>query len=171
MRLGEIRREADFQALKLDWNALLGESVSHSIFLTWEWITAWWSAYGDPGKLRILAAYDDSDVLRGIAPLREGTARKYGQTVSTLTFLVDGSNDSDYLDFIAASGWEDRVSEEFRGYLEEELKRGVVLVLNDIPETSFTLPLLKKLSTSQGRVSTAEDVPCAAVRLPSSWDD
>lgn len=171
MKLAEIRTEAGLRELKSAWNALLDESAPHAIFLTWEWLTAWSSAYRDLGKMRILAAYDDSGVLRGIAPLLEGKARKYGQMVSMLSFLGDGSNDSDYLDFVAASGWEQPVCDAFRSRLEEELTRGAVLRFNEIPETSFILPLLKDLSETRGRVSTAEDVACATVKLPARWED
>ena len=79
MRVVQIQSETELQGLKPAWDALLRESASNTIFLTWEWVTAWWSAYGKPGELRILAAFDDRDVLRGIAPLRCGTARRYGQ--------------------------------------------------------------------------------------------
>ena len=133
MNLAEIRTEAELQRLKSAWNALLDESPPHAIFLTWEWLTAWLNAYSDFGKTRILAEYDDSGVIGVIAPLLEGSARIYGQTVPTLTFLGFVSNDSDYLDFIAASGWEEQVSEAFKGRLEEELKRGTVLRFNEIP--------------------------------------
>jgi hypothetical protein len=58
MKLVELRQEADLQKLASDWGKLLCASASN-IFPTWEWIAAWWSAYGAPGELRILAAYDE----------------------------------------------------------------------------------------------------------------
>src|SRR5438105_13288277 len=100
MKVVEIRREEDLRELKPAWTTLLSKSVSDTIFLSWEWATTWWSKYGEPGQLRILVAFDDDHNLRGIAPLRCQQERRYGQTVQALTFLCDGSNDSDYLDFI-----------------------------------------------------------------------
>src|ERR1035441_5838769 len=94
MKVVEIREESELRSLKSDWEALLNDSASNTIFLTWEWVTAWWSAYGAPGALRILAAFDEEGVLRGIAPLRSEPARKYGQTVASLRFIGDGSNDT-----------------------------------------------------------------------------
>jgi CelD/BcsL family acetyltransferase involved in cellulose biosynthesis/peptidoglycan/xylan/chitin deacetylase (PgdA/CDA1 family) len=171
MKLVELRHATDLENLKPGWSALLEESVAHSIFVTPEWLTAWWSAYGNGREIRILAAYDDGGVLRGLGPLMAGAARRYGQTVSTLSFLGDGSNDSDYLDFIAASGWEERVAALFHGYFEEELKRGRVLLLNEIPESSHTLPFLRTLAESPGCASSERDVPCASVKLPGTWDE
>ena len=91
MRVIQIQNEAELRALKPAWDGLLRESAADTIFLTWEWVTAWWGAYGKPGELWILAAFDEQDVLRGIAPLRRETVRRYGQTVSAVTFVGDGS--------------------------------------------------------------------------------
>ena len=102
MRVQEIRQPAELQPLRQAWDTLLRESASGNIFLSWEWVTAWWSAYGVPGELRVLAAFDENNVLRGVAPMRSRTERRYGQTVPVLAFLGDGSNDSDYLDFMVA---------------------------------------------------------------------
>src|SRR5215217_8094964 len=109
MKLVEYRQESSFEELRPAWKALLSESGSDTIFLTPEWIEAWWQSYGTPGELRITAAYDEQGILRGIAPLRARTARGYGQTVSTLVFLGDYSNDSEHLDLIIAPGFEKQV--------------------------------------------------------------
>ena len=170
MRVVEIRTEAELQALKPAWDALLCESASDTIFLTWEWVTSWWAAYGKPGELRILAAFDDQDVLRGIAPLRSSTIRRYGQTVSALTFIGDGSNDSDYLDLIAATGYEQGVMTSFEAHWSKEIERGAVLLLNEIPETSPSLALLRNLG-NPARIWTEESVPCGTVPLPGTWND
>ena len=76
MRVIQIQNEAELRALKPAWDGLLRESAADTIFLTWEWVTAWWGAYGKPGELWILAAFDEQDVLRGIAPLRRETVRQ-----------------------------------------------------------------------------------------------
>src|ERR1051326_5877037 len=89
MRFVEFTTEAELEALRPAWNALLLESSSATIFLTWEWVWAWWCTYGKPGELRILAAYNESGRLRGLAPLRRQDASRYGQTVQVLSFIGD----------------------------------------------------------------------------------
>src|SRR5438045_4080555 len=106
MRIVEIRDEGEFDRLRARWHALLRSSRSSTIFLTWEWLSAWWLAYGAAGELRILAAFDADNVLRGLAPLRKSVVGEYGQKAPALSFLGDGSNDSDYLDFICAAEFE-----------------------------------------------------------------
>jgi peptidoglycan/xylan/chitin deacetylase (PgdA/CDA1 family)/CelD/BcsL family acetyltransferase involved in cellulose biosynthesis len=169
MRLEEVRGEARLHELRNSWNAVLSQSASDTIFLTWEWITAWWQAYGNPEDLRILAAWDEREVLRGLAPLRSQSERRYGQVVSTLRFIGDGSFDSDYLDFIAARGYEERVFECFRSHWAWELREGTVIALNEVPDSSCFLPMLKGLSAAGETSWKDSDVPCAIVRLPGSW--
>ena len=170
MKVVEIRSEGDFRELRTAWNDLLSLSSGASTFLTWEWTWAWWSAYGVPGELRILAISDDQGVLRGIAPLRCGTAKRYGQKVAALSFLADGSNDSDYLDFIAAPGYERQVVETVYAHSARMLNTGGALLLNEISEASPHVSLLQSVAESRGMAWHTTDVPCATVRLPENWD-
>jgi peptidoglycan/xylan/chitin deacetylase (PgdA/CDA1 family)/CelD/BcsL family acetyltransferase involved in cellulose biosynthesis len=172
MTIVEIRDESGIAQLRSAWDALLRESPSNTIFLTPEWITAWWSAYGTAGELRLLAAYEDG-VLRGIAPLRAKNVRRYGQTVQALQFIGDApiDCDSDYLDFIIAPGYEKRVLESIRRHVAKEEPRGTVLLLNEIPEGSPNVALLRELAHAHDMDFTETEVPCGTVRLPERWDD
>ena len=177
MKVGEIQREAGLEALRDSWNGLVSEAASKTIFLTWEWVSAWWAAYGQPGDLRILTFHDEAGVLRGIAPLRRQRAKRWGQTVPALLFIGDSSieaptlNDSDYLDFIIAAGHEEQVLNAFQRYAADALKSGTVLLLNEIPDGSPNLALLKRAAESREMVWSESDVPCATTRLPESWDE
>jgi CelD/BcsL family acetyltransferase involved in cellulose biosynthesis/peptidoglycan/xylan/chitin deacetylase (PgdA/CDA1 family) len=169
MRVETIVELADWQALQPAWNTLVQASVSATTFLTWEWVSAWWTAYGNPDELCILTARDDAGALRGIAPLRRNTTRKYGQRYTTLDFLGDGSNDSDYLDFIAEKGFEAPVLEAFWERCQEEIGRGVLLRLNEMPAASPHFALLKNLAEPR-HLWMERTVPCATIKLPASWD-
>jgi peptidoglycan/xylan/chitin deacetylase (PgdA/CDA1 family)/CelD/BcsL family acetyltransferase involved in cellulose biosynthesis len=175
MKVREICEESGLDQLRPAWEALSAESGSSAIFVTWEWAVAWWSAYGRPGELRILSVVDEDGVVRGIAPLRHQMVRQYGQTVRAYSFVGDGSirshlNDSDYLDFLIAPGFEKAVIQAVHDHLAEDLDHGAVLLLNEIPATSPNLAPLKELAASQGRSWTEKDVPCATVKLPGSWE-
>ena len=170
MKVTELRAEADFQNLQPAWEKLLSASGSNTIFLSWEWMAAWWAAYGAPGELRILAAHDDDGMLCGIAPFRAQKKRRYGQAVAALSFIGAGSNDSDYLDCIVAAGREEQVMEAFWSHWEAELDRGAVIELNEIPAASPNLPALRRLAESQGLLWMEEATPCGTVPLPGTWD-
>ncbi len=171
MRVVEIRQEAELLALRPAWEALLAQSDSTSIFLTWEWLMSWWESYGEAGALRILAAFDDTGALRGLGPLRARTVRRYGQTLPALAFIGDGSNDSDYLDLIVASEWRTAVMDAFEARWTEELAGGAVLLLNEIPESSPTVAWLDAFAARHNLVRAAAAVPCGTVRLPATWDE
>lgn len=172
MKVVEIRAEERFRELRAEWNTLLAESGSNTIFLTWEWATAWWSAYGAPSELRILTFYDDNSVLRAVAPLRTRVLKRYGQSVAALQFIGDApsDSDSDYLDFIAAPGWEQPAIEAFHRYWADELRNGTVLLLNEIPESSPNLPALYGMAEAGGMDRVESSVDCATIRLPETWD-
>jgi len=169
VKIVEITDEVGLLELSGAWEELLEHSASATIFLTWEWATAWWKAYGTPGELRILLAMDDSNALRGMAPMRRQMLRKYGQTFRALSFIGDGSNDSDYLDFIIRAGDEPAVIDAFLKYWEAELSMGTLLQLNEIPETSPNLPLLRAAGGCDGMLWSETDVPCSTISLPRDW--
>ncbi|MGA7416237.1 MAG: GNAT family N-acetyltransferase, partial [Bryobacteraceae bacterium] len=171
MRVVEIRTETELRALRDAWTKLLPATASHTIFQTWEWVKAWWSAYGKAGELCVLMVFDTDGTLRGIIPLRSGTASRYGRTVPVLDLLTDGSNDADYLDFIVADGYETAVMDAVRELLAERLRRGTVLRLNEIAEHSRTIPLVRSLATSERLIWQEADVPCTTVSLPDTWEE
>jgi peptidoglycan/xylan/chitin deacetylase (PgdA/CDA1 family)/CelD/BcsL family acetyltransferase involved in cellulose biosynthesis len=170
MNVVELRKETELQGLRSAWDAVLRESAAANTCLTWEWATAWWSAYGKPGALRLLKAVDEQGTVRGLAPLYVKKVRRFGVTVDALAFVGDGSNDSDYLDFIVATGYEEPVLGAFRRHWAESVPKGVTLLLNEIPATSRNLPLLKRLAAEERHLWTETERPCSAIPLPESWE-
>jgi peptidoglycan/xylan/chitin deacetylase (PgdA/CDA1 family)/CelD/BcsL family acetyltransferase involved in cellulose biosynthesis len=176
MKLLELREEADLEQLRDGWNPLLRRSASETIFLTWEWISSWWHAYGKRGELRIVAAFDGQGELRGIAPLRCQNVHRYGQTVPAVSFLGDGSigsafNDSDYLDFIVERDYEKPVMESFFRHWLSTGDAAAVWMFNEIPGRSANLAVLRELCQSRKMHWAASTAACATVRLPGSWEE
>jgi len=171
MTVVEFRKPDDLRKLRPDWERILSESDSDTIFLTVEWIGAWWSAYGKSGALRLLAATDDGGVVRGIAPLRLQTLRRSGQSRQALIFAGDGSTDSDYLDFIIERGFEPAVLEAFYKYWTKRRREYPVLALNEIPAASPNLSLLRSMAARDERLWEEVDVPSGTVQLPATWEE
>jgi peptidoglycan/xylan/chitin deacetylase (PgdA/CDA1 family)/CelD/BcsL family acetyltransferase involved in cellulose biosynthesis len=171
MRIVEVCREAELAELRPQWERLLAESASDTIFLTWEWVTTWWAAYGAPGELYILLAVNEAGVVRGIAPLHRRKVRRYGRAYPALGFIGDTSADSDYLDFIVAAGHEAETMEAFWDHLQSELAQGVLLLLDEIPESSPNLEILRAMGRRGGALWSESDAPCGAAQLPAQWPD
>lgn len=81
----------DWEALAGVWDGLLARSRADSPFLTFEWLRAWWDAFGGRDDLHILVLVDGAEVV-GLAPLylrREKVLP--GVVVPVLRLLGDGA--------------------------------------------------------------------------------
>ena len=99
-----------FNNLRGDWNTLLKQSPSDSIFLTREFQHTWWTHLGS-GELRVLTAHDDGQLL-GIMPLFLES-----EPEQRVLRLLGGLEVADYLDVICASPHVDLVLEALLGAL------------------------------------------------------
>lgn len=168
MKLAEIRGEAEWDALRPEWDGLLNCAGSRTIFLTWEWLRSWWSAYGRPGELRMLTARDGDGALRAIAPLR---IEREGHAAGTVRFVGDGSYDSDYLDVIAAAGSEKEFANAVFEYFADEIQRGLRLRLSEVPAESPNLPYWKSAAAAAGLLWHETETPCGVTPLSATWDE
>src|SRR3989304_1707329 len=84
------------------WNALVADSSLPSVFLSWQWQTAWARAFLGGRALGLLAVSEDSGTLVGLLPL-------YEEAGGRLMRLVGGVDVSDYLDLIAPAGREEEI--------------------------------------------------------------
>jgi len=169
MRIIKIDDEAAFSGLREEWNGLLARSASNTIFLTWEWMYAWWQTLRTDEQLWILAARDEGGALVGLAPLCRKPQRA-GRVVPVraLRFIGDGTEDSDYLDFITARGLERPVLGAMLEYLQADPVWDI-LSLAEVPETSPNRPILCEGLTSAGVAVRQDPVVCASALLPHDW--
>src|SRR5690242_1252065 len=123
MNIGCIRDCETFKKLEPEWNALLQENRSSSIFLTWEWISTWWEIFGKDFEMRVLIDRDENGKLRGIAPLMIGHDKgSFGRNFRCLMIIGQrGDTLAEYLDFIIHPGCEKEVVDSFVGYIVNEL--------------------------------------------------
>lgn len=167
MRTQVYTDAAGFAALHQEWNPLLRDSVSDTLFLTWEWQSTWWEHLGE-GELYLIAVRDGGH-LSGIAPLYLTTSDDGLKTLS-----VVGCRDvSDYLDLIAASGQEEKIYGALLDWLEsDEAPAWDLADLCNIPGASPTHSLLAEMAAARGyQVHTEVEDVCPIIPLPATWDD
>lgn len=156
----ELYKEA-FPLLREEWNRLLGNSPSDTIFLTWEWQSLWWEYFGRGHQLLLLTARQGEELV-GIAPLfyaDEGVIH-----------LVGGTEISDYLDIIALSGHEREVWSAFLAHLLKE-PSWETLDLHNLPAASPTREVLLSLKEEYGlKVEASVEDVCPLIFLPESWE-
>jgi CelD/BcsL family acetyltransferase involved in cellulose biosynthesis len=158
---------SELEDLREEWNALLQVSAADTVFLTWEWASAWWKSYGSDLALCILRIRDGDSIV-ALAPLYLKRFRRYGFSYTGAYLVGDGSADSDYLDLIVRMGHEERVGQELAAFCRDGRLPGDLLFMNEIPETSDVLNHLELGLQGWHRQQT--EIPCMYVDLPDDWE-
>jgi CelD/BcsL family acetyltransferase involved in cellulose biosynthesis len=128
IRIQSVTKEQDFIGLRNIWNKLLEESGSNIVFLTYEWVSTWWSFFRDNKELLILLLYDGGELV-GIAPL-----------FRTKTFFrkveIIGSAVADYQDFIIVKKREECINAIFKFLYDQSWGWDII----EIPRVLETSP-------------------------------
>jgi CelD/BcsL family acetyltransferase involved in cellulose biosynthesis len=163
-----LRTETELEGLRTEWNRLLSRSAVDSPFLSWEWASSWWSAYGAGRKLHILRV--DNDDLVGIVPLFEDELRLMRPLIHTALALIgDGS---DYLDCLSLRGHEEStVDAMFDHLLGKGDSRWDLVRLREVPALSPHISAIERRARGLGWHWSSVQVPCARIDLPPSWED
>ena len=77
---------AEFLRMKPLWDELLQQSGNHTVFLTWEWMKAWWDVLRTEESLHIVIGRNRQNEVIGIAPFMRKTKRLCGIPVSNIMF-------------------------------------------------------------------------------------
>jgi peptidoglycan/xylan/chitin deacetylase (PgdA/CDA1 family)/CelD/BcsL family acetyltransferase involved in cellulose biosynthesis len=169
LRIARYRTWDELQELKPLWNGLLSRSHTDTVFLTWQWCSAWWANYAAGRELFVLAAWDGKE-LTGIAPLYREDVRLYGRIWSRLRLIGDGSHDSDYLDFFAECGREIEVMPTFARYLDQQCESWDWIELNGpLQDSPSSGEFIRCVRESNWKFTT-ETIRCASLPLPRSWE-
>jgi CelD/BcsL family acetyltransferase involved in cellulose biosynthesis len=165
LNLSIIDNRDDFYSLSKEWNNLLGNSNSDTIFLRWEWLYNWWLVYGEGIHQLFIVIVRDSNRLLGIAPLY--LHKKF--LFNTLSFLGVNVVCSDYLDFILLRDYEEDVLRTITSFFQKHKNIWDVLKLNDIPSESNNLRLIKS-NLINNRIMIKTKNICPYIDLSADWE-
>jgi CelD/BcsL family acetyltransferase involved in cellulose biosynthesis len=142
------------------WNGLLSEARLPSVFLTWQWQTAWADAFAGDRALQLLLVSEESGAPAGLLPLYEDAPVRQR--------VLGGVDVSDYLDVIAAAGREDEV---WHALLQHRAAEAVEWDLHAVRAASPTVRLLPAIAPGYGlRASAEREERCPVLALPATWD-
>jgi CelD/BcsL family acetyltransferase involved in cellulose biosynthesis len=166
----QINSWPELERFRADWEHLLSQSATASIFMTPEWLTSWWRAYGGSRQLCSLAFVNSQHHTVAIAPLYLDHQSNAGFSLTTLRLVGAGSGDSDDLDFIVAPGYELAAARAFTSWFRSN--RNVhICALETLPEHSLVARHLLEVTSGRNWKLAAETLPHSYVELPRAWPE
>ena len=171
----EIRRYQkleELEPLRQEWESLLAQIPTASIFNTWEWLSCWWRAFGAQQRLLVLAMHDSARHLVGLAPLafRKMDGAPFGK-IRIACLMGDGSADSDNLDILAKPGCERGVIAAMLGELHSQKSNWDVLQFNTVRSESACASELLRQVEGRGWTRFPASSTCRAIPLPETWEE
>lgn len=162
-----IQNRQDFHDLKEEWNNLLENSRSNTIFLRWEWLYNWWLVYENPRRSLCLILVKENRRLLGIAPLC--TETRFGGVIKEIRFLGSNIVCSDYLDFILLENREEEVLLSILSFLRSKGAGWNKLYLTDVPEKSDTRSMIESYFGKRKVGVNPEYTVCPYINLNGEW--
>lgn len=165
MRLEYHTDAAAFEKLTPIWNDLHRRSETATLFNSPTWCEIWWRHFGTPGTLHLMTVRTDGGDLVGVAPMYNTV-----EDEPRLRF-VGGVDVSDYLDVLAAPGYERSVLEAlFTGWADSVCS--CTIDLHAVPAASPTRDIVLEVASDFDMdVTVDEEDVCPVITLPDSWDE
>jgi CelD/BcsL family acetyltransferase involved in cellulose biosynthesis len=154
--------------LRAEWSALFDAADGPSPFLSWEWLEAWWRAFGGRRTPWILEARDGRGALAGLL-LLAGGAGPLG--VRRWRLLGNGVTGADGLDVLARAADAAAVREALVRAVADQAEAWDVLDLEDLPCGSPTVEALRRGAAARGAHVTVErGFTCPGFALRGSFE-
>lgn len=128
IKITRVETIQEFESLREQWTSLLFQCPEKDIFLTWEWLFAWWKWLGQPEHQLWILLFHDDERLIGIAPLMLSLKRKYGVNLNWLENI--GNPECDVSTFISIEP--EKTTKAFLRYLREKQREWDVLELKQV---------------------------------------
>jgi CelD/BcsL family acetyltransferase involved in cellulose biosynthesis len=171
MKLQVYRNLDQLAGLRAAWDELLSEYPLSSTFSTWEWLSCWWRCFGKERQLLVLALFDGTSRLVGLAPLSISTERFRGLlSLRVVRLMGDGSGDSDNLDFPVRLGFEGPFAEAVLQYLQQEKRQWDLCELNTLPADSPAARWIAECTDSKDWTCFEYFSKSSGIALPDTWE-
>jgi len=168
MKIDVYTKAEEFDQLGEEWNRLLQQSASDTVFMTCEWQQVWWEHFGPKEKdtLSLITVRDGEEQLVGLWPLYDESPGRLPHRLR----IIGSPRGSDYLDLIAQKGQEGMVYEAILDALVQwdDWER---IEVDNIRAGSPTLEVLAPLAEGRGlKVQIEPLTVCPGIALPESWE-
>ena len=155
--------------LQAEWSALFDAAADPSPFLSWEWLEAWWRAFGARREIWILEARDGAGALAGLLALVGGTGPL---GVRRWRLLGNGVTGADHLDVLSRAEDAAAVREAIARAIADAAGAWDVLDLEDLPCGSPTLTALRRATAACGaRFAVERGFACPGFALRGTFEE
>lgn len=153
-------------ALRTEWDALLPQTATNEVFLTWEWQDAWWRAY-QPGELFVIAGRNEQNQLVALAPWFIDLTNPDERVVRPIGCVEV----TDYLDVIVHSEQRRTFFNALAEFLIEHKTRFDRINLCNLHGDSPTATeLAEVLRANNFSVTLRNQEVCPIIALPNTFD-
>jgi len=155
------------EALASRWREL--EQHAHANpFLTFEWMDAWWRAFGEGHEPYVISVEDDEATTIGIAALMRSVKRgRFGGRIATLRLMGDPG--SDRLGFVSRRGLEREVADAVSACLRRNQGDWHVLAFSNLVSGSPELEALVEGFTGDHLVIGEPGLACPYLTIRGDW--
>ena len=152
-----------------EWARVLLESDADPFFNSASWVKDYANAFVDDEDIFGWTLDDEDGLPAAVLAFRlEPPRSKFA--LRRVTFLADGSFDSDYLDLVYRRTRTMEVLSTAIDLLATQ-RRAQAVVFTGIPDSSPTLPTLRAILRRRRLPFRVTHVPCCAVPLPGTFDE
>lgn len=170
MEVSAVTTRTELEALAPEWNDLLQASCADTIFLTWEYISAWLDAVAPRAELHVLTVRNGSGELVGIAPFyRRRILLRSVLTYRCLCILGDYESPAEYLDLIVRRDQQAQVLDALGAALTSSRDWDCIWIRRVAGWTGAP-KRLDGLARGVGLHVWRRDVSFSAIALPSELD-
>lgn len=156
----------EFESIRESWNTLFSQRDTKTIFLTWEWLFAWWKTHLDGKDLWLITVWRDN-LLVGIAPLMLVNERKYGLRFRLLQSL--GTPNADESDFLCENNDPEVLHAVFE-YILQNSRQWDALLFHEQLSTTASISFIKQaVESNRLRVRLKTNIHYH-VPITGSWD-
>ena len=163
-----IESLTEWEDIASEWESLLRRSTVDRVFLTHEWLTAWWEAFGGERRLFVICVWEAGVLVAG-APLCLTRSRLRGLPVRSLELLANGYTEES--GFLCDADVPEALS-EILSCLIERRKRWDLLHLSRI-RLGTPLWHAKDAALRQAgiRVRTRSALRVPFIRIEGTWSE
>lgn len=163
----EITNFDSFLDLEQEWNSLLEETLTNTVFLRHEWFKCWWKTYGVGKKLFVLLVKEE-DKLIGITPLMISKDYFRGFPIRKIGFIEN--NEVARSNFISPYS-QNQIIEETITHLIRKRALWDVLIFNKIPMDTDTPEVLQTICRKKGVAFLRQpSLHSPFLQINSDWD-